>query len=264
MISESLKKFYEELSRAKGKESATELLNIDGRVIVDTDNFANPEDIEKVNCFNNPIYFLDKVNISGYNDTTSKFEFNIGTYLGIRNLMNGKNVVLELPPQRGKSVISKAYALYILLFTEKYIVVSPNIGCPTTRDSVRAIIEMYNNLPEYLKIKSKDSIRSRIIPDSKKDEHIDQIGLCLYDDLTKAQIDKLKLDVTLPILICDRLDGEDRWGDKLINALATAGTNNFVQVRYNMFDLGGTMEEAEDYFKRYNCSLSSFLKEFVL
>lgn len=269
MISNSLKNFYVELSRAKGKETSLELLNLDGKVILDTDNFANPEDIEKVNCFNNPIYFLDKVRVPLHLDPEFKkityvdLELNIGTYLAIRNLMNGKNVVLELPPQSKKSTIAKAYALYLLLFTDKYIVVNPNRVYNRTSLIVQSIIEMYNGLPEYLKVKSVENIKSRIIADSKKTDY-SNIGLCIYDDLSSKQVDKLELDVTLPTLICDRLDGEDRWGNKLISALTSTGTNNFVQVRYNMFDLGETMKDAENHFKRYNSDLSTFLKEYVL
>ena len=260
MISRKLVNFYGELAKAKGKESWEELLNCDGKVI-NAGESANRDAIHLVNCFNNPIYCIDKMSTAA----GERIEFNIGTYLAIRNLINGKSVVLHLPPQTYKTTLAKAYVLYTLLFTEGYIAYAPN-GFADTRQFQRGIAKMYHSLPEYLKLKPVTEITNRIITESKKDDdqYEGKVILCLYDDLNKARVDKLKLDITIPTLICNRLGEEELWDDNLVTALREVGANNFVQVRYNMFDLGYDMEYAKKRFKDYGENLETFLKENVI
>ena len=272
VISRSLMNFYEDLAKAKGKESWKELLNIDGKVISDADNFNDREKIHLINSFNNPIYFIDKIKL---NNTSSavrpsnieRIDFNIGTYLAVRNLMAGKSVVLALPPQTKKSLTIKAYALYLLLFNEGYIVVANNRVLSTLRECQKSIISLYDDLPEYLKIKSKKDISDRIISDTKKDEeqYVGKIMLCIYDDLNERQVGRVKLNLAYPVVICDRLYADELWKDKIQTEITKSGASNVIGVKYNAFDLGlMTTDTAADKLQQHNFDLSTFLKEYVL
>lgn len=258
MIEANLKVFYEQIAEAKGKETWLELLNIDGKIINnDTDQ------IEIVNCYNNPFYFLSKLQIPVMGGTRIPFQFNIGNYLAIRNLVNGKNVVVELPPQEYKTLTALSYAIHQLIFTDGTIVLEANNEEGRKLDLLK-LQDLIEGLPEYLKSINNLNLEERIIRDTEKDENT---VLCIYDDMhIEESIESINVSFMIPTIICNTL-GNKHWQEKLPNAIKEAKGNmprQFVQVRYNIFDLGRDMEYAKMRFRSCNEDLETFLNENIL
>lgn len=238
MISKELEKFYKDLADAKGT-TLEKMINNDGKVFLDLSQFSEKsrDNIDLINCMNNPIYFIDKLGL----------KINIGNYLALRYFNHEKNnIILEIPFERDTIY---GFLLYKALFEDVAIIINDVLTVGKVR-----ISKLYDKLPDYLKVVDKDTVLSKINTDKNNDNI-----LHFYDNVVPNDP---KLGEPT-IIACGLKEGKDNM-DKLMEISKKEKIRKYVLCKYNMFDLGYTMKDADKLFAIENHYLPSFLNEYVL
>ena len=260
MMNNNFKRFYEELAVNLEKSNWEQVLNEDGTVLSDDlKTIVDAKTVDVLNCINNPFYFMDKLKIDN-----RELSINMPNYLAIKyNHQKSRNILLDTPPQTGKTVQICGYILYKLMYdavmlnNQQLIVAIETNRIADHKARVALIKELYDSLPDHLKIIEWRHIRSRIhyyktvlntvnITD-------DQIGLLVYDGCTEYK----DIKQNIPTIICAR--GVESIAAR--EALNKHAKPNFVEVKYNYKQLGYSDEWAKDMLAKYNGDLTTFLRE---
>lgn len=190
----------------------------------------NGELQDLINCTNNPLVFIDKL----YINKNQRVDINIGFYTLMQKFNQRKNILYTSPEDTGKSMFIAGYALYNLLFTNKHVKI--NTSCP--ENILGLLKEFYDNLPEHLKVKSKEEVFEDKSSDGRS------IDLMIFDDITldRAQ-DELSKDI--PTIIMVRNSKVQGYKDWLIEHKDEEGLYKYNGLTFSFQDLGFGYE----YFK---------------
>lgn len=132
--------------------------------------FNEEKTFNLINGFNNPLVFIDMCQY----DNGERIRMNVGFLTLVQKFNIRKSVLYSTPTNTGKTKFINAFILYKLL-TEDYNIVFYNSY------GITYIVELYNNLPEYMRVKSLEDITSRIY--NSKEAPDGEIGLVVYDDI---------------------------------------------------------------------------------
>lgn len=215
-MNEKFKEFYRQVGEDKNC-TILDVLQEDGMISVNKS--VNPEYkavIEIHNCISNPFYFLDKLSIlqAGEGDLAGyvPMPINLSGFMAVK-MINGRknNIILDAPINTNTDKLILGYVLYKILFSDEYVIInSSELGASYYINNIK---DLYQNMPNYLKIKGIETVLEHIVFDVYEEEQYDEldmeIGLIVYIDSKSCPPSKflLRQNIIVPTIIVN--DGGD-------------------------------------------------------